>query len=78
MLSSAFHGVLFLCVLASADYNSNQSSLELTFAVCLMVTVPYFIIIISLCLSSFMCRAMCVVYNANPYVVITFVENTVK
>ena len=70
----------FLCVLASADYNSNQSSLELTFAVCtcLVVTLPNIIIIISLCLSSFMCRTMCVVYNANPYVVITLVENTVK
>ena len=29
----------FLCVLASVDYNSNQSSLELTFAVCLMCLI---------------------------------------
>ena len=42
------------------------------------VTVPYFYYnLISLCLSSFMCHAMSVVYNANPNAIITFGEKTV-
>ena len=68
------------CVLldASVDNIPNQSVLKLTFAVCFIVTVPYFYYnLISMCLSSFMCHAMSVVYNANPNAIITFGEKTV-